>query len=87
MDRQKPGTEMTAKEFLIQKYPEMDENWNKHEVIDDNWVAAMMEEYTRHIVEQAIGKVISERYLGVEVANINIFAGHILREIGLITND
>lgn len=36
---------MNAKEFLIQKYPEMDENWNKHEVIDDNWVAAMMEEY------------------------------------------
>ena len=52
-----------------------DKGWSEREIriVDD--------------CEKAIKKVISERYLGVEVANINIFAGHILREIGLITND
>ena len=48
---------MTAKEFLIQKYPEMKDEWNNHEIIDDNWVAAMMKEYTRHIAEQAVDGV------------------------------
>jgi hypothetical protein len=37
---------MTPKEFLQAKYPQMrGDNWNIHEIIDDNWVAQMMQEY------------------------------------------
>ncbi len=37
---------MTPKEFLQNKYPEMRGNkWNSNEIIDDNWIAKMMQEY------------------------------------------
>lgn len=36
----------TAKEFLQNKYPQMrGEKWNSNEVINDEWIAQMMEEY------------------------------------------
>ena len=80
---------MTAKEFIEKKffkgYPQHESDYIGDQRLKD--IELLMNQYTRHIAEQAVEKVISERYLGVEVANINIFAGHILREIGLITND
>ena len=39
---------MTAKEFLQNKYPSMKDHWNEHEVINDNSVAEMMEEYPKY---------------------------------------
>lgn len=46
----------TAKEFLQNKYPQMrGEKWNSNEVINDEWIAQMMEEYA------AQPKWISER--------------------------
>ena len=40
---------MTAKKFLQDKYPEMrGDKWNSHEVIDDNWVVKMMEDYHKY---------------------------------------
>lgn len=36
----------TAKEFLQNKYPQMrGEKWNSNEVINDEWIAQMIEEY------------------------------------------
>jgi hypothetical protein len=35
----------TPKEYLQEKYPVMKEHWDEHEIIDDEWVAQMMQEY------------------------------------------
>ena len=39
---------ISAKEYLQNKYPSMRGNkWNNHEIIDDDWVSQMMEEYAQ----------------------------------------
>ena len=48
--------EITAKEYLQNKYPSMKENWNATD-IDDNWVAEQMEEFA---VEKQRNKKLNE---------------------------
>lgn len=45
---------MKAKEYLQEKYPQLrGKNWNSHSVINDDWVAEMMEAYAKDQIEKA----------------------------------
>lgn len=43
---------MRAKEYLLNQYPEMEEEWGKTNH-DEDFMCKMMEEYANHIVELA----------------------------------
>lgn len=36
---------MTAEEYLQDQHPHLKENWDKHDVINDLWIAEQMEDY------------------------------------------
>ncbi|NLE03123.1 MAG: hypothetical protein GX640_24900 [Fibrobacter sp.] len=57
------GTEeITAKEYLQNKYPQMRGHlWNSNELINDDWIAEMMDEFATLHVQQIADKKVSER--------------------------
>lgn len=60
--------EMTAREYLENKYPQMrGDKWNTHDVIDDNRIAQMMTEFSDLRAKEAVKEFAEEliEYSGV----------------------
>jgi hypothetical protein len=56
--------EITAKEYLQNKYPQMRGHlWNSNELINDDWIAEMMDEFATLHAQKIADKMVEERII------------------------